>query len=93
VGQFSGGGTGGIGGEDFEHGDFEGEPKEFVDNAFGGSLLYPNFVVAVVFSDRAEVPAVDGFGCPGAAGSRFCVDEDASAGWGYWGAIQVESAA
>jgi hypothetical protein len=49
----------------------------------GASLLYPNFVVAVVFSDRAEVPAVDGLGCAGAAGTL---------GWGYWRAIQFESA-
>jgi hypothetical protein len=61
VDQFSGGGTGSVvGGNrgDFERGDFEGEPRECVENALGGSLSLRNFVVAVVFSDRADVPAV-----------------------------------
>jgi hypothetical protein len=32
--------------------------RECVENALGGSLSVRNFVVAVVFSDRADVPAV-----------------------------------
>jgi hypothetical protein len=67
--------------------------RECVDNAFGVSLSDPNFVVAVVLSNRVEVLAIDGVGCPGTACSPFFVDEDEGTGWGYWRAIQVESAA
>jgi hypothetical protein len=68
VNQYLGCGTGGVGDRgDFEHGDFQGNQENLSTMRFGGSVSDPNFVVALVFSDRAEVPAVGGVGCPGAA--------------------------
>jgi hypothetical protein len=58
------------GGGDFERGDFEGNKRVCVENALGG-LSLRNFVVAVVFSDRADVPAVMASVCSGAACSHF----------------------
>jgi hypothetical protein len=59
VDQFSGGGTGSVVGviETLSVATLKGT-RECVENALGGSLSVRNFVVAVVFSDRADVPAV-----------------------------------
>ena len=72
------------------HGDFGRQPCHSVSDMLGLGVCGPYCVAAVRVEGRSKVPTVNPMGGPAVVHCRLVVDEDANAGRGDRGSIEIE---